>query len=114
MLGGGMRQAGILAAGALYALEHHRARLVDDHAAARAFADVLAGAPGLELNPVETNIVVMTTTRLTAAELVQRAAREGVLMNATGKRLLRAVTHLDVTLDQVKAAAQTLGRIAAG
>jgi threonine aldolase len=107
MLGGGMRQAGILAAGALYALEQHRARLVDDHAAARAFAEILQGAPGLELAPVETNIVSLTT-RLPAADVARRAAEHGVLMNATAKHQLRAVTHLDVSLEQVKSAAHAL------
>lgn len=114
MLGGGMRQAGVLAAAALHALEHQRARLVNDHAAARAFADALHGVAGLELQPVETNIISMTATKLPAAELVKRAAEEGVLMNATGKRSLRAVTHLDVTLEQVVAAAGKLARVAVG
>lgn len=113
MLGGGMRQAGILAAGALYALEHHRARLPEDHLAARTLAEALAGTAGLELGPVETNIVIITTTQL-AADLVKRAAAAGILMNATGKHTLRAVTHLDVTLEQVKAAGQTLRGLATG
>ncbi len=110
MLGGGMRQAGILAAGALHALEHHRARLGDDHAAARIFADTLRGAPGIELQPVDSNIVVFLTA-LPAAELAGRAAAQGVLMNATGKHSLRAVTHLDLDVGQVKAAAETLRRV---
>jgi threonine aldolase len=110
MLGGGMRQAGILAAGALYALEQHRARLVDDHSAARAFAEDLRDVPGLELGPVDTNIISLTTRAL-AADVVRRAAEQGVLMNATGKHNLRAVTHLDVSLEQVRTAAQTLRRL---
>lgn len=110
MLGGGMRQAGILAAGALYALERHRARLVDDHAAARAFAEDLRGVPGLELAPVDTNIISLTT-RMLAADVVRSAAERGVLMNATGKHKLRAVTHLDVSLEQVRSAAQTLRQL---
>lgn len=108
MLGGGMRQAGILAAGALHALTHHRARLADDHASARVFADTLRGVAGVEVTPVETNIVVLTSATGDATELARRAAERGVLMNATGKSTLRAVTHLDVGLDQVKAAAETL------
>jgi threonine aldolase len=111
MLGGGMRQAGILAAGALHALEHHRARLADDHVAARVFADTLRGARGVELQPVETNIISFTTADLMAAELVKRAAARGVLLNATDKRTLRAVTHLDLTQDQVKSAASVLGEL---
>jgi threonine aldolase len=108
MLGGGMRQAGILAAGALHALEHHRARLAEDHASARVFADALRGVAGVEVAPVESNIVVLTSTGTEAGELARRAAEQGVLMNATGKRTLRAVTHLDVDVGQVKTAAETL------
>jgi threonine aldolase len=111
MLGGGMRQAGILAAGALYALEHHRRRLVDDHAAARAFADALRGAPGIELAPVDTNIIIITTTTVPAAELARRASEQGILMNVTAKHKLRAVTHLDLDLQQVERAAQTLRQL---
>jgi threonine aldolase len=110
MLGGGMRQAGILAAGALFALEQHRARLADDHAAARAFADVLRGVDGLELAPVDTNIVALTT-RLPAADIARRAAERGVLMNATGKHKLRVVTHLDVSLAEVEDAARVLRQL---
>jgi threonine aldolase len=110
MLGGGMRQAGILAAGALFALEQHRARLADDHAAARAFADVLRGVNGVELAPVETNIVLLTT-RLPAPEVARRAAERGVLMNATGKHQLRVVTHLDVSLAEVEDAARVLRQL---
>ena len=112
MLGGGMRQAGILAAGALHALEHHRARLSDDHATARVFADTLRGTQGLQLQPVETNIISITVTTGTAAEVVTRAASRGVLMNATGKHTLRAVTHLDVSAEQVKKAAEALRELA--
>jgi threonine aldolase len=113
MLGGGMRQAGILAAGALYALEHQRARLPDDHAAARAFADTLRGASGIELRSgVETNIVVLTTTHIDAAVLQERAAKAGVLLNTTGKRSLRAVTHLGVSEGQVRQAAEALRGLA--
>ena len=107
MLGGGMRQAGILAGGALFALEQHLARLADDHSAARAFADVLRGTDGLALAPVETNIVSLTT-RLLAADVVRRAAERGVLMNATGKHSLRVVTHLDVSRAEVEDAARVL------
>jgi threonine aldolase len=114
MLGGGMRQAGILAAGALHALEQHRGRLVEDHASARLFADALRGVAGIEVAPVETNIVVLTSTQLDAGELARRAAERGVLMNATGGRTLRAVTHLDVDASQVRAAAATLRELLAG
>lgn len=110
MLGGGMRQAGILAAGALYALEHHRARLADDHRSARRLAEALQGAAGIrvQLDGVETNIVQLETTAIDAAELLQRAKAQGVLMNATSRRTLRAVTHLDVSEDDVLRVAEIL------
>jgi threonine aldolase len=101
MLGGGMRQAGILAAAAIYALEHNIERMKDDHANARAFAEVVARAPGviLDLTTVETNIVVFDLkpeVPLDAAQVVTRAKDKGVLLNPMGARRVRAVTHLDV------------------
>jgi len=101
MLGGGMRQAGILAAACLYALEHHVDRMADDHANARAFAEIVARAPGvtLDLSTVETNIVVFDLrpdVPLDAAQVVERARARGVLLNPMGPRRVRAVTHLDV------------------
>ncbi len=109
MLGGGMRQAGILAAAALYALDHHVERLAEDHDAARAFFATLRGAEGFELPAqVESNIVQFAVTRQSAQELVRRAAERGVLLNATSRRTLRAVTHLDITRAQVVRAAEIL------
>jgi threonine aldolase len=99
MLGGGMRQAGILAAAGIYALEHNVARLAEDHVNARRFAETLGRAPGVRLEPVETNIVIWDLARevpVDANELVARARGQGVLLNAVGGRRLRAVTHLDV------------------
>ena len=109
MLGGGMRQAGVLAAAALYALEHHRARLVDDHRAARRFADALRDARGVELAPsIETNIVTIGLPGLDAGGVARRAAEAGVLLNATGKHTLRAVTHLDISAEEAVEAAARL------
>jgi threonine aldolase len=100
MLGGGMRQAGILAAAALYALEHNVDRLADDHANARLLAERLATLPGLSVNleRVQTNIVMLDlATWLPAAPDAVLALRgAGVLCLATGPRRLRLVTHLDV------------------
>ncbi|HKY38102.1 MAG TPA: low-specificity L-threonine aldolase [Polyangiaceae bacterium] len=113
MLGGGMRQAGILAAAALYALEHHRERLSEDHQNAREFADVLRGAEGVELQgQVDTNIVTFDVTRIDAAEMVKRAKQQGVLMNAIGAHRLRAVTYLGVSKAESKRAAETLRDLA--
>ncbi|MDP9346518.1 MAG: aminotransferase class I/II-fold pyridoxal phosphate-dependent enzyme [Actinomycetota bacterium] len=97
MLGGAMRQAGIVAAGGLYALDHHVERLADDHARAKRLAEGLAGLPGVALDPatVETNIVVfgLADARGFAARL---EAEHGVRMGALKAGTVRAVTHLDV------------------
>lgn len=98
-LGGGWRQAGILAAGCLHALDHHIGRLADDHAGARAFTGALR-AGGVEVAEPETNIVVVGTGSLPAGRVVERAAARGVRLSAVGARLVRAVTHLDVTTAQ--------------
>jgi len=97
--GGGMRQAGIVAAGALFALEHNRSRLAEDHRNAQALAEGLVGLPHLEVAPnaVETNIVMLHTTSRPAAELVKALAARGVLVLATGPDTVRAVTNLMVT-----------------
>jgi threonine aldolase len=103
MLGGGMRQAGILAAAALYALDHNVARLADDHANARRLADGLAGVAGVRIDAdkVETNIVIFEvisgSAGLTAAEVARRTeSAAGVRLHAIAPTRLRAVTHLDV------------------
>jgi len=108
MLGGGMRQAGILAAGALFALDRQRARLSLDHDAARELARILYGQTGVSVVPPETNIVAISLEDRSAAGVVERARALGVLLNATGEHGLRAVTHLDVTLEQVKRAGERL------
>ena len=96
MLGGAMRQAGIIAAGGLYALDHHVDRLADDHARARRLADGLAGLPGVELDPstVETNILVFAVPD--APAFCDALARADVLVIPLDARRVRAVTHLDV------------------
>jgi threonine aldolase len=107
--GGAMRQSGVIAAAARYALAHHRARLADDHANARVLAEKLAGARGVhvEAASVETNIVNIDVDA--RAEDVTRAAREaGLAINATGPKRLRAVTHLDVSRAEVERAATIL------
>lgn len=102
-----MRQSGLLAAGALHALRHNRARLADDHANARRFAEALAGAARIDLAAVETNIVNVDLGG--PAEAVVAIARElGVLVNASGPRRLRAVMHLDVSADDAARAAGLL------
>ncbi len=99
MFGGGMRQAGILAAGALHALEHHRERLAEDHANARLLADGLATLPGMELDPaaVETNIVIARVTAVPADRLVRELDAAGVRIFSIGPDTIRAVTSLEVS-----------------
>lgn len=113
--GGGMRQAGLLAAAALYALDHHVERLRDDHALARHFAEQIARLPGIRLDPktVETNIVIFEIEPQlgAAAQFTERLGARGVAMFATGPQSVRAVTHLDVTRAQVDTAIQIFGEL---
>jgi threonine aldolase len=115
MYGGGMRQAGILAAAGLHALAHHRARLADDHANARAFAEHVAGAPNVsvDLARVQTNIVMIDLARGTAIPIIERARAAGVLLGAAGPQRIRAVTHLDVDRAGVLRAAQVVSELVA-
>lgn len=103
-LGGGWRQAGVLAAAGLFALEHNIERLADDHAHAR----MIAAAAGVDEASVETNIVVIPTRD--AAGLVARCRDEGVLVSAVGAGVVRAVTHLDVSAEDAKTAADLIAR----
>jgi threonine aldolase len=107
-----MRQSGIFTAAALYALEHHRERLADDHANARALGQMLAESPAvrLDLATVQTNLVVfhLAPGAPDAAALVARARERGVLLNAFAARTVRAVTHLDVSGEQVAHAGTVL------
>jgi threonine aldolase len=116
-LGGGMRQAGIIAAGALYALEHNIERLADDHENARMLADAIRVTPGLKLytDSVDTNIVIFEINPElgTAAAFSARLRDEGVLMNVNAPQRLRAVTHLDVNREQVEYAATIIQETAA-
>ena len=110
MLGGGMRQAGVIAAAALYALDHNVNRLADDHANARLLGERLAAVPGLSVDTtrLQSNIVMVDLDpRLPSAkELVARLAARGVLCFSFGPRRLRLVTHLDVSRAQCESAAQ--------
>jgi len=109
-LGGGMRQSGVLAAAALYALDHHLDRLADDHANARLLADRLAGCGAVRPSVPETNIVMIDLARAgdTAEAVIPKLARAGVLVVPFGARRLRAVTHLDVTRADVERAADLI------
>ena len=110
-LGGGMRQAGVLAAAGLIALEQMPARLHEDHANARLLAEALATIDGLEIDPdtVETNIVIFRMRgAVTAAELVARLKTRGILASTVGPAVVRLVTHHDVSRGDCIIAAQAL------
>jgi threonine aldolase len=117
VFGGGMRQAGVIAAGALHALMHHVERLADDHINARLLAEAIEATPGLSLEsgPVETNLIwVAVDPRLgTAAHVCDRLKESGVLVSALGPQVLRACTHLDVSRDDALYAAEQVRRLGA-
>jgi threonine aldolase len=109
LLGGGMRQVGVIAAGALFALEHHIERLVEDHLNAQILALAIEETDGLRLEsgPVETNLVwfVVDPNFGTAADFVARMRQDGVLVSALGPQTVRACTHLDASKEDVESAA---------
>jgi len=115
-LGGSMRQSGILAAAGLYALDHHRQRLGEDHARARRLAECLADIPGLRVVPPDTNIVMVDimVEALDATALVGQLAERGIGMVPFSRKRIRAVTHLDVDDDGIDRAAQAVNEIMAG
>ncbi|MCG8358913.1 MAG: aminotransferase class I/II-fold pyridoxal phosphate-dependent enzyme [Kiloniellales bacterium] len=113
-LGGAMRQAGVLAAAGLHALDHHVARLAEDHDNARAFAARIAVLPGVRLDPaeVETNLVFfdLEDTGKSASDVAAALTADGVRIGVEGPTRMRAVTHLDVDRAGVEAAAEALSR----
>ncbi len=114
MVGGGMRQAGIIAAAGIVALESMVDRLADDHANAYKFAKGVSEIPGIALDPsrVKTNIVFfdLQPGALTAPKLAERAAAKGVLIGAVGERRMRVVTHYGIDLDDVETALGVIRR----
>ncbi len=115
LMGGAMRQAGIIAAGALYALEHHIDRLADDHSHAQILAQAFENSEGfsLESEPVETNLVwvAVDPSLGSAAEVSAYLKSRGILVAALGSRLIRACTHLDVTREDVEYVASVIRQI---
>jgi len=111
-MGGGMRQAGYLAAAGIYALDHHVERLRDDHAHARQLADVLAKLPWVaNIRPVQTNILIFDlVSPLTPALFLDYLKQNGVVASAFGPQTIRFVTHLDVTQEMLKQAVGILQR----
>lgn len=116
MFGGAMRQAGLLAAAVLYALDHNIGRLADDHANAKRLAEGLSKLPGITIDPaeVETNIVIfgIAPSLGTGAEMAAKLKEAGVWMLANGPQKVRAVTHLDVSRQQIDEAIVRIERLA--
>ena len=116
VLGGGMRQAGVIAAGALYALEHHVDRLAEDHANAQLIAQAVEETPGLALEhgKVETNLVWITVAPAlgSAREVAARLRDRCILVSALGPQVIRACTHLDVSTEEARQAANALRSLA--
>ncbi|MGC2109813.1 MAG: GntG family PLP-dependent aldolase [Candidatus Korobacteraceae bacterium] len=114
-LGGGMRQAGILAAAGLIALEDGPKKLAQDHANAKFLAEGLVQLPGMKFDPskVQTNILIcdISGTGMTSAELSQKLAVHGVLANGVGPELIRFVTHLDVSREQCAKALEVMAAV---
>jgi threonine aldolase len=114
MLGGALRQAGVLAAAGLYALDHNVDRLADDHAHARVIGERVAEVGDVDLDRLETNIVVFHLRDREALDVVAAAREQGVLVMAFGPRTIRAVTHLDVSREDCERAGAVLAAAAAG
>jgi threonine aldolase len=114
MFGGGMRQAGIIAAGALFALRNHRARLAEDHANAKALAEGIARCEECETSPseVETNMVRFRLAGVPAEEVVERLRLRGVLVLAADRLTIRAVTSLMVSSEDIHCAVNAITKVA--
>jgi threonine aldolase len=115
VFGGGMRQVGILAAAGVYALDHHIARLAEDHANAHYLATLLEDIPGVvvDVKAVETNMVMFQIPRSSKSteRLLVDCREAGVLLNAVGDRAFRVVTHLDVNREDMVAASRIFNRV---
>jgi threonine aldolase len=117
MFGGGMRQAGIIAAAGIYALDHHFERLKEDHQNAKRLAVGLKEFKGISIDPrhVETNIVIFDAagTGLTSFRLAEAMKKEGILIHAISKTQIRLVTHLDVNAENIEKTLKVFGEILA-
>jgi threonine aldolase len=111
--GGGMRQVGIIAAAGLYALQNNIERLKEDHEKAKIFAEMLSGNPNIEISKddVETNIIMFRPNNLTVEALLEMCSENGILLSTGTIGAVRVVTHMDVSIDEVKKAAETILKI---
>ncbi len=115
MYGGGFRQAGVIAAGALYALEHHRADLAADHKRAATLAGGISQLAGVELDTtlVQTNIIRFRLTRMSSFELAEQCHARGLYMLPAGKQAMRAVIHRDIDDESIETALSVLKNVLA-
>jgi threonine aldolase len=115
LFGGGMRQVGIIASAALYALENHVERLAEDHRNAQVIAQAIADTPGLRLTPpeVETNLIwlAVDTDLATAKEVAAALNKRTILVHAAGPQTIRMCTHLDVSAAQAERVAETVRQV---
>jgi threonine aldolase len=115
MFGGGMRQAGIIAAAGIYALDHHLERLKEDHRNAKRLAVGLKEFKGVSIDPmhVETNIVIfdVANTGMMGSQVAEAMKKEGVLIHAFSKTQIRLVTHLDVNAEDIEKALKAFKKI---
>ena len=104
MLGGGMRQAGIIAAAGLYALQNNVKRLIEDHENAKLIARALAGTKWAQIDPAEvvTNIIYFRTPGREAAAVVEALRRQGILSDTSGADRVRFVTHIDISREDTR------------
>jgi threonine aldolase len=115
--GGGMRQAGVIAAAALYALDHHIDRLAEDHRLAGIIAQAIADIPGLHLDPpeVETNLIWFEVDPELGSnkDIANQLKQKGILVQAVGRQTIRACTHLDVSAAMAERAADAIRKLVA-
>jgi threonine aldolase len=116
LFGGGMRQAGVIAAAALFSLDHHIERLAEDHLHARVIAQAITDTPGLRLDPpeVETNLVWFEVDPElgSAKDIAARLKQKGIWVQPVGGHTIRVCTHLDVSAAQAERAAETIRKLA--
>jgi len=110
MLGGGMRQAGILAAAGIYALKYNISKIQEDHKKAKLIAEALSKVSWASIKPekVVTNIIYFDTPGHTASEIVEKLKTRGILSGASGGSTIRMVTHIDISMDDIKTVCSTI------
>lgn len=112
-LGGGMRQAGIIAAAGLFALQNNMERLFEDHLNAKELASALAENPNIEINMnmVQTNIIIFKPLRLSVEDAVNKCKEKGLLFSIVRADSIRAITHLDISKEDIEKAKQIIDEV---